>query len=208
MIRHACNTAVLKPVSKGENYYPGLRAPAPKDYALKLVKMLRPLVQQHFGLSTQILSTARCAFSLATTKPQDLTLAQRLPHFDSVEEGQIASVHFLCGEQYGGTAFYRHKCTGFETITTGRSPRYLDALNGNLKEYGKPGAQYMCTGDSIFDQTAHIEAKMDRLLIFKSTMLHTGMVNPDAGLSADPAKGRITANLFALFDQTNAPRLD
>ncbi len=201
MVSYASDHVTLKNVTKGDNYYPGLRAPAPRDYALNLMRFLRPLITEHFELSTQVLKSARCAFSIATTKPSELTIAQRLPHFDTTNTGQIAGIHFLCSAKHGGTAFYRHKTTGFETITQDRYDPYFKALETDMKTHGPPDMQYMQSGTQIFEQTARIEAKMNRLFIFKSTMLHNGMVNSSAGLNPNPQKGRLTTTLFALFKQ-------
>jgi hypothetical protein len=36
----------------------------------------------------------------------------------------------------------------------------------------------------------------DRLIIYHSTLLHSGVIPPDMNFSADPRQGRLTGNLF------------
>ena len=199
LVDHAVTHACFKPVAGTENYYPGIRAPAPPDYARNLMDALRPLISAHLGVRSARLEMARCAYSIATSRPQELTLSQRLPHFDTVDAHQVAAVHYLCAPEHGGTAFYRHKRTGFETVTRSRSKPYFAALKEDLERLGEPGARYVTEADDIFDQTMPIDARFDRIVVYRSIMLHSGMVNAAAGLSADPASGRLTTTLFARF---------
>jgi len=45
-----------------------------------------------------------------------LDYLQRIPHVDSFLGSQLAFVHYLFKADPGGTAFYRHRGTGFEII--------------------------------------------------------------------------------------------
>lgn len=132
-------------------------------------------------------------------RPQDLTLSQRLPHFDTANEGQIATVHYLCDPKHGGTAFYRHRSTGFEAITPDRSQRYLETLRNELHEQGPPAPGYVTESNALFEQTEAIDALFDRIVVYKSNVLHSGVVN-EKTLSPDPGIGRLTTTLFARFE--------
>lgn len=72
-----------------------------------------------FGLSKGV-SVQECFLSLTTTLPEQLVPLQRFPHVDGGDDGKIAILHYLCGVKQGGTAFYRHKSTGFETIANAK----------------------------------------------------------------------------------------
>ena len=189
--------ARFSPVREAGNYYPGLRAPAPKDYALGLTDFLRPLIETEMGLPTHTLASARCAFSIATLPPERLTIAQRVPHFDTSDTMQIAAVHYLCAPHHGGLAFYRHRQTGFEAITAERSKEYFETLRHELAEHGEPPHVYV-TESPLYEKTMEIDAAFDRLVIYRSNLLHSGAINAET-LSPDPRAGRLTATLFARF---------
>ncbi len=189
--------ARFSPVREAGNYYPGLRAPAPKEYALGLMDFLRPIIEERMGAPTHTLASARCAFSIATLPPQRLTIAQRLPHFDTADSMQIAAVHYLCAPHHGGIAFYRHKGSGMEAVTASRSKDYLEALRRELAEQGEPPRTYV-TESPLFDKTMEIDAAFDRLVVYHSNLLHSGAVKAEM-LSPDPRAGRLTTTLFAKF---------
>lgn len=191
--------ARFSPVREAGNYYPGLRAPAPKEYARGLTDFLRPLIEQNMDAPTHTLVSARCAFSIAVLPPERLTVAQRLPHFDTTDEKQIAAVHYLCAPRHGGLSFYRHRRTGFEAITQGRSKEYFETLKSELAERGEPPRGYV-TESALFEKTAEFDAAFDRIVVYHSNLLHSGAVNAEA-LSPEPTLGRLTTTLFARFQQ-------
>ena len=199
LVDYAKQKATFKPAAKGENYYPGARAPAPKEYAVNLVNSLRPLIEKYFRIDATRLEAARCAYSMVTSSPENLTLTQRLAHFDTVHEGQVAAVHYLCDPSHGGTAFYRQRSTGFESVTRNRSQQYFDALTTDITQHGEPDQSYLNASDQLFEQTACVDARFDRIVVYKSTMLHSGLINFASGLSTDPQEGRLTTTLFARF---------
>ena len=60
--------------------------------------------------------------------------------------GQIAVLHYLFDTPHGGTSFYRHRSTGFESITPERAEDYAARLRQEL-EASPPPAAYT-TGDT------------------------------------------------------------
>jgi len=189
--------ARFSPVREAGNYYPGLRAPAPKEYALGLTDYLRPIIEKEMGAPTHTLASARCALSIATLPPERLTIAQRVPHIDTSDAMQIAAVHYLCAPRHGGLAFYRHRKTGFEAISAERSKAYFETLRSELADHGEPPLAYV-RESPLFEKTMEIDAAFDRLVVYRSNLLHSGAVNAEA-LSPDPRTGRLTATLFARF---------
>ena len=107
LIDVAARDTAFEAAEAGENFYPGKLAPAPLDYVGGLVRALDPLIREGFGLSDVALGRASCNFALATLSPERLTLAQRIPHVDTVDPMQFAILHYLCDPALGGTAFYR-----------------------------------------------------------------------------------------------------
>jgi Family of unknown function (DUF6445) len=198
LVEFAAREVAFRPVKPGQNFYPGVQEAAPLDYVATVGRTLSPLVQETFGMTDARPGSASCNLSLVTLRPEQLNLAQRLPHVDTVDPLQIAFLHYLCDPRFGGTAFYRHRATGFETLTPERLPTHQRALDAELAQ-AAPGATYI-TGDTpLYEQTAAFDAQFDRMLIYRSRVFHSGQINPDAGLSADPRTGRLTANIFLSY---------
>jgi len=137
-----------------------------------------------------------CNFSIVTTPPEALTPLQRLPHFDAADPGRIAVLHYLCGPSAGGTAFYRHRTTGFETVSLSRMEDYAERLDADLARHGDPKAEYLRGDTALFEQTYRVGAAFNRLVIYRGWTLHSGTVPAGLALSGDPRAGRLTVNTF------------
>lgn len=179
-----------------QRHYPGIRAPLPVTYFSAVRATLTLILREAFG-ATGAIDLIDASFSIVTTPSADLTLSQRLPHVDAVELSRIALVHYLSPDDRAGTAFFRHRGTGFELIDGDRSGRYHQALNRELAQDPEP-AGYIGEVDPRFERTACIEARYNRAVIYRSAMLHTGAIPPAASLSADPQTGRLTITAFLL----------
>jgi len=176
-------------------FYPGVRAPAPGAYFNALGPLLAKVMREVFGYR-QELKLVRALYSLVTTPPAALSLAQRIPHVDTVDDGMIAMLHFLTRDDFGGTSFYRHRATGFETIDRARHRVYLDALRDDFDRLGDPPPGYIAGDTEIFERIAHVPPAYNRALIYRSGLLHCAAVDPAAPLSADPQTGRLTIASF------------
>ena len=182
-----------------KNWYPGLRAePLPQPYVIALIQALHPIIGEVFGLPTAGGVNTNTYFGLATTLPSALSPLQRLPHFDAPNPRQVALLHYLCDSAHGGTSFYRHRATGFESIDEARQKPYFDRLNAELAS-GPPPARYVSGDSDLYEETARIEARFNRLVIYRSRTLHSANVNAAQGLSSDPRAGRLTANVFLAY---------
>jgi hypothetical protein len=195
LVEYAATAVEFKPLKRDVNYYPGMRAPVPQEYLATLYGVIKPFMSEVFGLPVDGRLKANCSFSLATLPPERLNLFQRLPHFDTVDGRQLAVLHYLCDGSHGGTAFYRHRESGYESINEERLAHYMSLLEKDIDASGPPPAQYMSGDDSRFEQIASFEAQFDRVLIYRSQLLHSGSVRA-TGLSPDPRRGRLTANAF------------
>ena len=132
------------------------------------------------------------------TPPEVLTPIQRLPHFDGVEPERLALLHFLSGAQGSGTAFYRHRATGFETVTATRLADYERILNCEVRAQGIPDAAYIAGDTDIFDEISLFEGRYNRALLYPSNALHCARIPDDLNLSDNPATGRLTVNTFLM----------
>ncbi|MFU7527876.1 DUF6445 family protein [Qipengyuania sp. ASV99] len=177
--------------------YPGLRALADPSYLDLRRDLMMQIVSRVFGI-TRGIQCEVCAFSIVTLPEAELKPSQRIPHHDHSDARRIAIMHYLDGPESGGTAFYRHRRTGFEAITPAREAAYFGALQTDADEYGEPPAAYPAGDSERFEQVGAVEARLDRLALYRGRQLHSGIIPDPAALSADPAKGRLTVNMFLL----------
>lgn len=198
LVDYAAGEVAFAPAWTASGGYPGVRAPAPLNYVNQLVRRLDPLLRQAFALGPVKLSRAECSLSLVTLPPDRLTPQQQAPHVDTVDPLQFAILHYLCGPEHGGTAFYRHRSTGFETLTPERRQAYDQVRSEELRD-GSAGADYIRGDDAHFVQHARFESRFDRVLVYRSRTLHSGQIGPDSALSDDPRRGRLTANIFVNY---------
>lgn len=182
-------------------HYPGIRAVIAPALFRRQLADLKPIADETFDLDGFDLIDA--FYSLVTTPPQQLAPIQRLPHFDGVERGWLALLHYLSPEPCGGTAFYRHRATGFETVDAARLTPYRSALDADLRRCGVPDADYIGGDTELFEQIAAFEPVYNRAILYHSNSLHCAIIPPDASLSADPLRGRLTANLFLMGRDKN-----
>jgi hypothetical protein len=176
-------------------FYPGIRAPTTLAYRKSLPGLLREVVRDAFGWSSDI-EVTECNFSLVTTPPANLLPFQRIPHFDGTDVNELAVLHYLSQPQQGGTSFYRHRSTGFEVITPECIARYVNAVNAEAQASGEFPAQYVNRDTPLFERIASYEAAMDRALIYRGASLHSGDIPPDFVPDPDPRTGRLTVNSF------------
>lgn len=180
----------------GRNHYPGIRADLPHDYFGAVRPALTTVLTQVFGHRGGI-ALLDASFSIVTTPPDQLSVEQRLPHFDAIDPARIALVHYLNDDQ-GGTAFYRHRATGFETIDAARAPGYLHTVSNEVREQA-PSPAYIAGSTAQFEQLSAVDARCNRAVIYRSALLHSGAIPSDAALPSDASQGRLTVTAFLLL---------
>ena len=186
------------PVIKG-NYYPGVRRIIePVDtsadaYVRRLCEEAAPFIAGAFDIQGFALTEA--SFSMVTTPPSDLSPPQRAPHFDSTDPQHYALLHYLRVPEGSGTAFYRQRSTGIERVTEANLTRFVTTAKREVAQL-RDDSGYIVGSDEFFEQVAAVEAVPDRLLIYQGGLLHSGIIPPEMSFSADPRRGRLTANLF------------
>ncbi|MEL7109521.1 MAG: DUF6445 family protein [Pseudomonadota bacterium] len=176
-------------------HYPGLRAKASHDYLTQIMPgvliILRDMFDYQHGADLK-----ECYFSLLTTSPEALKPMQRLPHFDGVGDQKVAILHYLSAHETGGTYFYRHRSSGFESVSESRFQEYRRSVMRDANKYGVPRADYPAGDTEMFERIYRIDAKYNRLVLYRGISIHAVGVPDNFGFSADPEDGRLTVNTF------------
>lgn len=183
------------------DFYPGIRKPAPSAYAEELCERYGNTLRDRFGMPAgSVPRVVFCALSITTTEPHRLRPVQKVPHFDTTAANQLAVVHYLCGPEHGGTSFYRHRSTGFETISQERIHGYAETLKREVMTRDREPVTYMDGDDSLFERVASYEAHFNRALIYPSNVLHSGNIRRLSTPETPPHKARLTVNSFVRFE--------
>jgi hypothetical protein len=188
--------AASKVFADAASYYPGVRAKVPLTYQQFVIDALRPIVTEHFGLNAASLRFSACYFSLVTTLPANLTYLQRVPHVDSLSPLELAFVHYLFRANHGGTAFYRHRATGFESVDAARKREYWSHVEAEQNAPESPSAAYIDGDTALYEETARQEGVFNRLLLYRRNSLHSGALPAHFVPDADPRRGRLSLNGF------------
>jgi len=177
------------------DYYPGRRAIVDAAYLTAIGSTMADALREFFGARGGV-QVLRAYYSLATTLPAQLAVSQRIPHVDAYDPQQIALVHFLGECDLGGTAFFRHRSTGFESVDTSRRQRYHEALAADLQRHGEPPAEYIGAASPLFERTHVCPPRYNRAIFFRGTLLHCAALHGVRELPDDPLYGRLTVAGF------------
>lgn len=192
--------AVSQTFTPYNTQYPGIKSPAPAEYTRELLGRLVPIIANHYDLPPrQHLECSNCSFSLVTLPENDLNLIQRAPHRDSSYPFQFAVLLYLCDAEHGGTSFYRHNLTQFETISTAKSAIYDHVCANDVAQNGEPEARYQQESDRRYDKIGEVDIRFNRLVVYRSWLLHSARINPRKSVDANPRTGRLTLNSFLIF---------
>jgi hypothetical protein len=195
--------AAFSPVD--QTIYPGLRVPIPMEYPFAVLKLLRDALRETFSVSSAQAIGGQADFSLITTRPGDAHYRQRYPHFDGPDPNIIAGLHYLCSSEQGGTSFYRHRSTSFESVNVSRYDAYVRVIEEEIAAQQKPPIRYTNGDTPLFERVASFDAVFNRMLIYRGITLHSPNIASDFRFDANPKTGRLTANAFFLFRTARAP---
>lgn len=180
--------------------YPGVRAPLARDHVMAELNALYALLCQVYAVpETLSMRPVNAVFSVVATPETELKLLQCLPHFDSNNPYYMAITHYLGTGDFGGTGFYRHRPTGFETVTKDRLAKYIEAGNAFLAAHGEPEQRYFGDSNEHYELYDQIDYKPNRLVAYPGYLLHSGLVDPARDINPDPRAGRLTSNVFVDF---------
>ncbi len=183
------------------NFYPGLKLKAPTKYSDNLMPVIKKIIATHYDEISPDweMHKAECAMSLITIEPENLRVVQTTPHFDTANPYQFAVLLYLCNENHGGTAFYRHKATGYETIRRNIRKEFEDIYFKEIETSSRPKA-YFTESDDYFEKIGIVNPRFNRMVIYRSCLLHAAHIQPSS-VNPDPRTGRLTINSFVAFQE-------
>lgn len=185
--------ARMQPFPAGGNHYPGLRRLFTEEdgeasaYLAFCLRRVAPVLERFFG--ARAFRCLEASFSMVTTAADALTPQQRAPHFDSLDPGYVAVLHYL--RPCDGTAFYRQRATGIEALAVENLAAYRDGIAREQRRGG-----YIAGTDASYERIGAVEGLADRVAIYRGALLHSGIIPEGMALSDDPLHGRLTANIF------------
>lgn len=183
-----------------KTYYPGLRAPMPKDAAIAILQGVYRQLYPVFDIPRALSLRPRDAnFSLITSAPGALGDLQRIPHFDTSNPYFFALLLYLNPGSHGGTGFFRHKTTGFERVNDERIETYFTVADEFLRKQAGPSAGYVTESRDDFELFHQIRYRQHLLTIYPGNLLHSILVNEQTDIDPSSKTGRLTANLFFEF---------
>ena len=185
--------------AEGTTAYPGRRhqiGPADKasSCVMDILKMASPLIQSQYDAGN--FRVLEASFSLLTTLPEEMSPRQRIPHYDWAETNHLAILLHLHHVPNTGTAFYRHIASDLEHVTKDAVPEYIKRVQVELAETDLDPISSGGQSNIHFEKIAQVEAKFNRLVMYRGCLLHSGYVSSDFNFSGDPRTGRLTANVF------------
>lgn len=197
LIGYALNYSDFKSSEGG--YYPGPQASLPLQYVKNIVRAAVPLIQKVYKPICKQIKVRSSFFSYVATPPEELKMPQCFPHIDSSYCEGFAILHYLKSGHFGGTGFYRHKSTGYEKIDLNRAKNFSKIWSDEQKIYDLPKSQYFTQSDDRFELIKAVEYEANRIVIYPSNILHTGLINPDVDVHHNLSTSRLTANIFLDF---------
>lgn len=186
------------PMLKG-NYYPGVRRIITREDAVAdayIERTCRDAAQFIAGaFDIESFDLLESSFSIVSLQPHELRPVQRAPHFDSPDPNYFALLHYLRVPPGTGTAFYRQRSTGIERVTEQNLATFVRTAEA-VEPLLPKDSGYIQGSNEHYEQIGAVEAVPDRMIIYQGSLLHSGIIPPGMDLSADPKRGRLTANLF------------
>lgn len=180
-----------------QDLYPGVRLPVPETYLNFVAEFLSQHIVASLSTAPSRVSVQNGQFSIANRSPDSLLPIQRIPHVDTLQENQWAGVHYLCAEHHGGTGFFRHRKTGYESLNQQKSKRYMRVLDDQARRLGVPQAAYLQGSDDLFELIDLVDVAFNRAIFYPANCLHSGVINQWQTRSFE--QHRLTANVLLSF---------
>ncbi|WP_260679349.1 DUF6445 family protein [Thalassomonas sp. M1454] len=187
-------------VSDPNSYYPGVRSRVPQEYVLAILKTVYQGIYKVYDIPRSLkLKLMLNYFSLINTPEEELSLLQRIPHFDTPRPYYFAILHYLNPGQHGGTGLFRHTLSDFERINDERVDGYMQSTEQYMQEHGELPPKYHNTSSKLYQLYEEIPYKPNRLVIYPGNLLHSTIVDLKNDIDGDPRTGRLTSNIFVEF---------
>ncbi len=175
--------------------YPGIIAEPPKQYLIEIATKLKPDFCRAFNFPSSKSLSATGFFALTTKGLEDFGPWQRIPHFDQSDMDSLAMVHYLNPSQIGGTGFFMHTPSGYESI----NPRRQTSYNQEVQEWldANPTALIDFAGKNTpnYELIFEVPFAFNRAVIYPSYVLHCALYNSKSQ-DDNPLSGRLTLNSF------------
>lgn len=186
------------------NLYPGVRAAVPESFSTAFRAWLTPILQRSGMLeSHRAISRDMSFFSAVTTASKDLLPIQCIPHYDSTDPSLLAAVIYLCDPKFSGTAFYRHRRTGYEEITEATVSNYKLALNTEMRIHGAPQKSYINGDGLLFEEVFASELKFNRAIVYPARILHAAKIEQQFNPPKDRSEWRLTVTALLVADNAD-----
>lgn len=182
-----------------DSFYPGVRMAISDAYIVALVRNFQGVIRDFFKLDLRTIKSAASKYSIVTSQPEDLKLMQRIPHFDAPSRDSLAVIHYLCDAPDSGTAFYHHDETGYDFIDRDRLGNYEQSIVTRFQDPTRQPSGYVCGGTEDYSEIASFGAVYNRLLMYRGSSLHSGIIRPDYNFDPSPETGRLTITSFIEF---------
>jgi hypothetical protein len=82
-------------------------------------------------------------------------------------------------------------------ITEARFEEYKKARDDNLRH--SKNYDYIRSTTAHYETIQKLDSAYNRIFVYKSCQLHSGMIPSNMPFSADPEEGRLTANIFVTY---------
>jgi hypothetical protein len=182
-----------------DSAYPGIELPLPPSAVEQFVGLFGELAGPRLGVSQVLSAYGRLA--MVTRPPEALNNLQRLCHRDRlfVESDQraVAAVLYLFDdERLGGTNFFEPNQSAEDTEQLMQRWGTMDAAVFRSETGCEPG--YLTQSSRHFTLRSVIPPRWNRLIFYDGGQFHGSHIEHPELLNDDPARGRLTLNLFML----------
>ncbi len=183
-----------------DTYYPGVRASLPEQYIVAVAAAMMPLIRQIYSVPTNLsMEYYPSYYSLVTRQADELSMLQSVPHIDGSQPHRYALIHYLNPEPHGGTAFYRHRPTGYERVTAAQEDHFWQSFDAFHAHHGEPEPGYIDASTEHFEKIGEVPYQQNRLVLYPGNLLHSGSIMLENDIDSHPVTGRLTANIFLNF---------
>ena len=196
LIDYAREKAYFGAVGADKTAYPGIRDRLPSAYE----QVLGEAVSLVFH--TRKITINRCMLSLTTLNPDELSPAQKMPHVDALGDDQFASIHYLCDRSHGGTAIYRYRPKNIVRLRN-ENHSVISEMIKKVSENSVEHSGYLTSDTSLFKRELLVEAKLNRLILYPSNLLHCAVLSSPRSLINDVSEGRLSVASFFRLEEAS-----
>ncbi|MEJ6532534.1 DUF6445 family protein [Pseudoalteromonas lipolytica] len=192
----ATETAYFQPFGSDGTLYPGKRDEMPAPYYRAFEQLINELLEQGIITSGENnLYLHRCKLSLVTQNADELNTLQRMPHIDSTDDKTFAAVHYLSAKEWGGTGIYKYRPDNIIKVTADNQ-NSVHKMIADTKKHSATHQGYLNETTELFEKVVNIEAKVNRLVIYKSNLLHSAALFNNKKYNNDINNSRLSISSF------------